>query len=112
MGNTGTVLDDGSVVAGTAGTGGFVPGGAEVTDGNADAIGIEEPSLGAGLADALGPDGASNIVLLVVVDSLASSVDDGVAFVALFADSFLEVELLAGTLDLAADSVLVEIVSI
>ena len=45
MSDTGSFNYDGSIVAGFASTTGFIPGGAEVTNGNADIIFIEVPSL-------------------------------------------------------------------
>lgn len=59
----------------------------------------------------MSPDGASDVGEGVDVGALALAVNDAVAFVALFADSLLDIELLAGALDLAADAILVEVVS-
>ena len=103
-------LNNGSVVAGEAGTGLGVPGGAEIADGNTDIIGVGVPSLGALGTDTIDPDGASDVGDGVDIDLFASSVDDLVTFIALLTDAFLEVELLAFSLDLAADTVLIEIV--
>ena len=87
-----------------------VPGGAEIADGNTDIIGVGVPSLGALGTDTIDPDGASDVGDGVDIDLFASSVDDLVTFIALLTDAFLEVELLAFSLDLAADTVLIEIV--
>lgn len=105
-----TVLDDGSVVAGEAGSGGVVPGGAEIADGDADTFGVGVPSFGALGAGSVNPDGASDVGGGVDIGLFAFAVDDLVSFVALLTDAFLKIELLAFTLNLAADSVLIEIV--
>jgi hypothetical protein len=109
--NTGSVLDDGSVVAGEAGSGFVIPGGAEIADGGADIVGIEVPSLGAGGAYSAGPDGATDVGLGGGVDCDTFSVHNCVPLVTVFADSLLRIKLLAGLLYLAADSVFIEKVS-
>ncbi len=43
---------------------------------------------------------------------MAFAIDHGIAFVTLFADSLLGIELLAGSLDLAANALAVEVVSV
>ena len=112
MSDTVSINYDRSIVAGFASTTGLIPGGAEVTNGNADIIFIEVPSLWACLADAIGPDSTSNIAGLIIVNSFATSVDYWIALIAFFADSFLEVELLASALNFTANSIFVEIISI
>ncbi|MCB1084226.1 MAG: hypothetical protein KDK61_07930 [Simkania sp.] len=111
MGDTVSVLNNGSVVAGEAFSGVFVPGVAEIAHGDASLFSVEVPSLGASLAYVVVPEGASDVGRGGFVDLLALAVDDGVSLKAFFADSFFLVELLAGSLDLAADSVLIEVVS-
>ncbi len=85
-----------------------VPGGALVADLLADAFGIEEPSLRALNADLSVPLGAA------VVDGgpLTAAVDYGVALIAGLTDSLGLVELTAVVVDLAADSFLIEGVSV
>ena len=61
MSHTVSVFDDRSVIAGEALSGGFVPGVAKITNRNADFFLVEIPSLGAGLADSIGPSGAANV---------------------------------------------------
>ena len=112
MSNTISIDYDGSIVAGLTSTWSFVPGGTEITNRNAGVILIEVPSLWTCLAYTISPEGTSNITCLIIVDSFASSVYYWVSLIAFFADSFLEIELLAGTLDLTANSIFVEIVSI
>jgi len=103
----GAAGDDVSVVAGRAGAV-LIPLRAEVGDGGADLVSVEEPPLGALGADAVLPEGASNVIVRGLVDLGAFAVDDGVPLVALLADSLLGVELLAGALHLDADSVFIE----
>ena len=45
MGDTGSINYDRSIVAGFTSATGFIPGGTDVTNGNADIIFIEVPSL-------------------------------------------------------------------
>ena len=103
-------MNDRSVVAGKASTGGIIPGGAEIADGHTDSFSVGVPSLGALGTGTINPDGASDVGGSVDIGLFALAVDDLVSLVALFTDAFLEVELLTFSLDFAADSVLIEIV--
>jgi hypothetical protein len=90
----------------------LVPSAAEVADGNTNVVLVEVPSLGTGLADSLRPPSTSNVVGRSSVDSGALAIDDGVSLIASLTDSFLNVELEAVALDLTADSVSIEVVSL
>jgi hypothetical protein len=105
--HTGSRADNVAVVALSAGTS-LLPWWAEIGDGGANLLGIEEPSLGALGADSVVPEGASDISSGGLVDLGALTIDDGIPLVALLADTFLNVELLAGALHLTADSVFIE----
>ena len=70
-----SVLNLRAVVAGEAVAGGLVPGAAEVADGNADIVLVEEPSLGAGLADSVVPPGTTDVGGGGVVDAGAGTID-------------------------------------
>ena len=108
--DTSSFLNDGSIVASEAGSSGSVPGGAEIADLDTDFLSVGVPSLGALGTDTIGPDGASDVGGSVDIGLFALAIDDLISLVALFTDAFLEVELLAFSLDFAADSVLIEIV--
>lgn len=112
MSNTGSINNNGSIIACTTSTTGLIPGGTEVTYWYTDTISIEVPSLGAWLANSIWPDSTTNIASLVIINSLASSINYWISFITLFTDSFLEVELLASTLYFTANSIFVEIISI
>ena len=103
-------MNDRSVVARKASTGGIIPGGAEIADGHTDSFSVGVPSLGALGTGTIDPDGASDVGGSVDIGLFAFAVDDLVPFVALLTDAFLKVELLTFSLDFAADSVLIEIV--
>ena len=60
--------------------------------------------------DTSGPDGASDVGDSVDICLFTFTIDDLVALIALFTNTLLEVELLAFALNLAAHSVLIEIV--
>ena len=109
--NTGAVGDDVAEIAGDAGSA-VAPCGAEVADGVADFIGVEIPTHGAFCTGSVLPGCASNVFFCFFVNLCAFAVDHRVSLVALLADSLLSIELLAGALDLTADSLAVEEVSI
>jgi hypothetical protein len=69
---------------------------------------IEKPSERALGADSLTPQSASNIGSSCCILLYAFAVYDNVAFVALLTDSLLRIELLAGTLYFAANSIFIE----
>lgn len=101
-------MNDGSVVAGGALSGDLIPGGAEIADSGANLSRVEEPSLGALGTDSVTPDSAADVLSGGGIDLLALAIDDRVSSIALFADALLGIELLAGGLDLAADSIFIE----
>jgi hypothetical protein len=86
-GNAISLLNDRAVVAGETFTGDFVPGVAEIAHGDASFFRVEIPSFRAGLADIVGPEGASDVGRDSFVDLRAWTVDDGVSLKALLADS-------------------------
>lgn len=101
-------LDNGSVVAGGALSGDLIPGGAEIADSGANLSRVEEPSLGALGTDSVTPDSAADVASGGGIDLLALAIDDRVSSIALLADALLGIELLAGTLNLTADSIFIE----
>jgi hypothetical protein len=111
MSDTVAVFNNGSVVAGEALSGIFIPGVAKVTNRDADFFLVEIPSLGAGLADTIGPSSAANVWWSSGIDFRALAVNNRVSFKAFFANSFLKVKLLAGSLNLTAHSVFIEVIS-
>ena len=61
---------------------------------------------------AIDPDSASGEGSFVDINSFASAIYYIVAFVAFFADAFLEVKLLTGSLNFAANSIFIKVVSV
>jgi hypothetical protein len=112
VGNTLSFSNDGSIVALCAGAGGLVPWWAEVADFNTHFVSIEVPSLWALAAHSVFPLGASNFVWCAFIDFSAFAIDNWVSLIAFLADSFFGIELFACTLDFAADSVFIEVVSV
>lgn len=106
--NAGSELNDGSVVAGCALSGDIIPGGAEIANSGANLGGVEKPSLGALNTDSVTPDSAADVVRCGGINLLALAINDGVSSIALLADALLGIELLAGTLNLAANSIFIE----
>ena len=103
-------MNNGSVVASETGTGGVIPGRAKIADGDTNIVGIEIPSFGALCTNTRNPDSASNVGGSGGIGLVACAVDDLVALIALLTDTLLEIELLACSLDLTADTVFIEIV--
>ena len=85
-----------------------VPGGAGIADWRADSIGVEVPPLRALDADVSVPLAAS----IIFGCELAGAIDNGVTLIAGLADSLSLIELAAEIADLAADSILIEGISI
>lgn len=101
-----------SLIAGEAGSGGFVPGSALITYGGADILLVKEESDGTLKTVSIAvPHLASGVDLVGECDDGAGSVDKAVALVALFADAYILIEQSALRVDFAADSVGVEVES-
>jgi len=73
-------------------------------------LSVRIPSFGALGTDTIGPDSTSDVAGSINICLFALTIDNLVSLVALFTDTFLKVELLALSLDIAADSVFIEIV--
>lgn len=84
---------------------------AKVTYRNASLISVEVPSLGASFAYIAFPKSTSDVGRGSLVDLRALTINDGVSLKALLTDSLFLVELLTGSLDLTANSVLIKVVS-
>jgi len=63
-------------------------------------------------AESVFPDCAADVGLGAGVDLCAFAIDHCISFIALFADSLLRVELLAGALHFTADALAVEVVPV
>jgi hypothetical protein len=110
--NAFSISNNRSVVAFCAFSTWLVPWWAKVAYLNANVVTIEVPSLRALGANSIFPLGASDVFRGAFIDFSAFAIDNWVTFIAFFANSFFGIELFACTLNLAADSIFIEEVSI